>query len=174
MQQPTSQKARIFNPKSSKIMKKIGVLILTAACLALAPATSTFAQKVQTFGKSFKVKETKTPAEVAAALESKSPIENVTVRGEVTSVCQAAGCWIKMKNESGQDVFIKFKGESFNFPKDAAGRTAIVYGTATKKLTSVEQLRHFAEDAGKSESEIAAITEPKEEIRIDATGAQLL
>jgi hypothetical protein len=31
-------------------------------------------------------------------------------------------------------------------------------------------LQHFAEDAGKSQEEITKITEPKVEMRLDATG----
>lgn len=48
--------------------------------------------------------------------------------------------------------------------------TIVVQGTAEKKTTSVEMLKHYAEDAGKTKEEIAAITEPKQEIIIQATG----
>ena len=53
---------------------------------------------------------------------------------------------------------------------DLAGASAVVCGTASKKSVSVADQRHFAEDAGKSAEEIAKIKEPKDEIRIDATG----
>ena len=36
--------------------------------------------------------------------------------------------------------------------------------------TSVEELKHYAEDAKKSQDEIDAITEPKTEIRFMASG----
>jgi hypothetical protein len=38
----------------------------------------------------------------------------------------------------------------------------------------VEELKHLAEDAGKSKEEIEAITEPKEELKFLATGVLLL
>lgn len=50
------------------------------------------------------------------------------------------------------------------------GKTVVVQGTATRKETSVEMLRHYAEDAGKSKTEIEAIKEPKVEITMQATG----
>ncbi|MGI8635710.1 MAG: DUF4920 domain-containing protein [Segetibacter sp.] len=47
-------------------------------------------------------------------------------------------------------------------------------GSAEEKITSVEQLKHYAEDAGKSKAEIAAIKEPKKEIIVDAKGLLVL
>jgi hypothetical protein len=35
-------------------------------------------------------------------------------------------------------------------------------------------LRHYAEDAGKSKAEIAAITEPKREVSFEASGVLIL
>jgi hypothetical protein len=41
---------------------------------------------------------------------------------------------------------------------------------AVKEMVSVEDLRHLAEDAGKSEAEIEAITHPREELTFVAEG----
>ena len=41
-------------------------------------------------------------------------------------------------------------------------------------MTSVEDLRHYAEDEGKSEEEIMAITEPVEELKFMATGVEIV
>ena len=92
------------------------------------------------------------------------------VKAKVGEVCQAEGCWMKLKNPEGQDIFVKFKDHAFLIPKDLAGHSAVVYGTAIRKTVSVEDQRHYAEDAGKTKEELAAITEPKVELRIDATG----
>ena len=43
-----------------------------------------------------------------------------------------------------------------------------------EKLTSIEQLRHFAEDGGKSKEEIAKIKEPRKEIVMQAKGILVL
>ena len=80
---------------------------------------------------------------------------------------------MKLKNENGADVFVKFKDHEFVIPKDRAGRAAIVSGIAKKKTISVDDQKHYAEDAGASEAEIAKITQPKEELRIEATGVMI-
>lgn len=59
-------------------------------------------------------------------------------------------------------------------PKDIKGRKVIMEGYAYKLVTPVEELRHYAEDEGKSKEEIEAITEPLEELKFMASGVLLL
>lgn len=47
-------------------------------------------------------------------------------------------------------------------------------GFAYWDSTSVAQLRHYAEDRGATEEEIAAITEPVGEVKFKATGVKIL
>jgi hypothetical protein len=122
------------------------------------------------YGKSFKVAAVQTPEQLTTKLESKTTIPNVVVKGTIAQVCQAEGCWMKLKNTAGDDMLVKFKDHSFLIPKDLAGRPTVVYGTATKKTISVAERKHMAEDAGASTAEIEAITTPKVEVRIEATG----
>lgn len=100
----------------------------------------------------------------------------VKVIGKVEAVCQMKGCWMNIAGkESGQpEMVVKFKDYGFFVPKDIAGRHVIMQGHAFREETSVEELRHFAEDAGKSKEEIEAITEPMEELKFMATGVLLL
>ena len=72
------------------------------------------------------------------------------------------------------EVFVKFKDYEFFMPLDLAGGTVIAKGFVSKELTTVEELRHYAEDEGKSKEEIAAITEPKEEYKMMASGVVIL
>ena len=46
-------------------------------------------------------------------------------------------------------------------------------GKTFKKTTSVAELKHLAEDAGKTKKEIKKIKAPKEEIRFEADGVIL-
>jgi hypothetical protein len=55
-------------------------------------------------------------------------------------------------------------------PKNSEGKETIVEGIAFVERTSVEDLKHFAEDGGKSKAEIEAITEPKISYSFTATG----
>ena len=113
-------------------------------------------------------------AELMRQLDGKESVTGV-VEGEVTDVCQKKGCWMTLQpTKNTSPVSVRFKDYSFFMPKTLAGNKVIVEGTATKKMVSVEDLRHYAEDAGKSAAEIAAITEPRAEIELMATGVRVL
>ena len=93
----------------------------------------------------------------------------VKVAGEISSVCQAKGCWMKI-DQGGTPVTIKFKDYSYFVPMNSAGYEASVLGMAYRQEVSVAELQEFAKDAEKSEEEIAAITEPEMRYRIMAEG----
>ena len=97
---------------------------------------------------------------------------NVKMIAKVDEVCQAKGCWMKLDLSNGEQVMVKFKDYGFFMPLNAEG-DVVVNGKAFVTETSVDELRHYAEDAGKSEEEIAAITEPKFEYRFEADGVLL-
>lgn len=84
----------------------------------------------------------------------------VIIKSTISEVCQTKGCWMTFETDD-DEVFIKFKDYEFFVPLNAHGSEAVVKGKAYKKVTSVEALRHYAEDAGKSEEEILAINEPE-------------
>lgn len=94
---------------------------------------------------------------------------DVKIQGVVVEVCQAEGCWLRMKN--GDDkIMVRMKDHKWFVPTALNGKTIVLEGTAEIKETSVEQLKHYAEDAGKSKAEIDAITEPKKEVLVNAKG----
>ena len=95
---------------------------------------------------------------------------NAKVTGTVESVCQAKGCWMKVKMDNGETMRVTFKDYGFFVPKDIAGKTVVVEGVAEKKTTPVAELRHYAEDAEKSKEEIAKITDPQNELAFVADG----
>ncbi|MDB5212325.1 MAG: hypothetical protein JWO86_252 [Myxococcaceae bacterium] len=51
--------------------------------------------------------------------------------GTVTAVCQHMGCWMEIKDDSGE-AHIKMAGHSFFVPKTASGRKARVLATLVK------------------------------------------
>src|SRR6185369_680818 len=98
---------------------------------------------------------------------------DVKVKGKVVEVCKAEGCWLKMQTTNGP-MMIKMKDHSFAVPLDMNGKTIVAQGTASFKEISVAMLKHYAEDAGKTKEEIAAIKEPKKEIMMQAIGILVL
>jgi hypothetical protein len=85
-------------------------------------------------------------------------------------VCPNKGCWLKLELPDGKQATVKMKDYGFFVPLAAKGKTVVIEGQASIKTVSVNELRHFAEDAKKSKAEIEAITQPKKEVNILAKG----
>lgn len=159
------------------------VLFLTAACgsteqTAAEEGTDTAdatteEQGPETFGADFEPNDVIAYADLAGQMTEADSVA-VTVQGEVSAVCQKKGCWMNITQENGEEMMVRFKDYGFFMPLDIAGREVIMNGKAFYQLTTVDELRHYAEDAGKSQEEIDAITEPKRELAFLADGVILL
>lgn len=93
----------------------------------------------------------------------------VKFEAKVNEVCQAKGCWMVVELED-KEVMVKFKDYGFFMPKNIAGKNVIVNGKAFISEVSVEEQRHYAEDAGEPMDAIEAITEPKRTLSFEADG----
>lgn len=111
-------------------------------------------------------------ADMLTAMKGKDSIE-VKLSAKVNAVCQVKGCWMRLDMGNGEEMMVKFKDYAFFVPKDATGKTAVVDGWAKVNTISVAELKHYAEDDGKSQAEIDAITEPKTELTFEAKGVIL-
>jgi len=93
------------------------------------------------------------------------------VTGKVTSVCQNKGCWMTMDTGNGKTMMVTFKDYGFFVPKDLASGTVVTMeGKAELRTVTIDEQKHLAGDAGKSQTEIDAITQPKQELRFVADG----
>ena len=128
----------------------------------------------ESFGEKINAEDAISFEEVLKELEDKDSVA-VKMKGTITAVCQARGCWMNITSEKTADkeMFVKFKDYGFFVPKDCSGKEAIMEGYAYREVTSVDELRHYAEDEGKSKEEIEAITEPVEELKFMASGVLL-
>ncbi len=140
-------------------------LLALLFCLTL--VFQAFAQ--EHFGKKINEKSAIAANELPAKMGEKESM-NAKVTGTVESVCQAKGCWMKVKMDNGETMRVSFKDYGFFVPKDIAGKTVVMQGVAEKKTTPVDELRHYATDAGQSKAEVAKITEPKNELAFVADG----
>lgn len=130
--------------------------------------------QVQSFGELITEDGAIAYSEMLGQLASQDSMK-VKVKGTVQGVCQKKGCWMNINDEQASaETFVKFKDYGFFMPFDIAGREVIMEGYAYRETTTVEELRHYAEDAGKSKEEIEAITEPIEEMKFMANGVLLL
>ncbi len=156
------------------MLKKITILMV-AFVIAIAGVTA----QNQFFGEKIKTKKALSYDKLLTKMEAMTPTSQAIetkVKGKVKSVCQAKGCWMTIEpSEAGKPLlFVKFKDYAFFMPKDCSGKEVVFSGKAYVEETSVDELRHYAEDAGKSADEIAKITQPKREYKFMASGVALL
>jgi len=157
-------------------------ILYTTVCLALllaackAPQKSTVSPLGENVGASI---SNPNPIDFAQLMSKMSQQDTVKthLKAKVEGVCQVKGCWMNLVPTEGtaeESIFVKFKDYAFFMPLDLAGSEVIVDGIAYREVTSVDELRHYAEDEGKSAEEIAKITEPAEELKFMADGVIIL
>jgi hypothetical protein len=95
---------------------------------------------------------------------------NVKFASSIKEVCSKKGCWMKLPLGNDSETMVRFKDYGFFMPLDSKGREVVLKGKAFINETSVKELQHYAEDAGKSKEEIAKITASKIEYTFEADG----
>lgn len=133
--------------------------------------TEQIAINYQSFGDELSDDLVMTENDMVEKYKNLKPGDTVSVKfaSKVKDVCQKKGCWMYL--DMGEDqATVRFKGYDFFMPKDITGQEVIVKGKAYLEEMSVEDQRHYAEDGGKSEDEIAAITTPKRTLAFEANG----
>ncbi|HWE53471.1 MAG TPA: DUF4920 domain-containing protein [Bryobacteraceae bacterium] len=75
--------------------------------------------------------------------------KTVQVKGKVTEVCEAMGCWMNLTDDQGHLLRISVEdGGEISFPKDSVGKTAVAEG----KLEKNEMTRAQVVAAAKEEA----------------------
>jgi len=108
-------------------------------------------------------------ATISSKIAGKDSLD-AKLKGKIVDVCQKKGCWMNVDLGNSKTMRVSFKDYAFFVPKDAAGKSVVIDGRAYNDTTSVEQLRHFAKDAGKPDEEIAKITSPEAAVTFEAKG----
>jgi len=121
------------------------------------------------FGDSITINDAIVSDQLIAKLGTSDSTE-IKLVGKIDEVCQKKGCWMNMNIGNNQLMKIRFKDYAFFVPKDAAGKTTYIEGYAYRDTIPVAELKHYAEDAGKSKEEIAKITNPEISISFEAKG----
>ncbi|MBL0013155.1 MAG: DUF4920 domain-containing protein [Flavobacterium sp.] len=94
----------------------------------------------------------------------------VKFSSQINDVCQKKGCWMNVDLGKGQAAFVKFKDYGFFMPLNAKGEEVVVNGKAFLSIESIEEQKHYAKDAGKSQASIDSITTPLKSYSFVADG----
>lgn len=139
------------------------------------PAEAAQVTKYKVFGEDFSENSAISKEEMLLkynTLQAGDSLE-VIFKATVNSVCKKKGCWMKLSLNDTLESMVRFKDYGFFVPKNLNNNEMIVYGNAFVEETSVEELRHYAEDEGKSEEEIKSITLPKRTLSFTANGVKM-
>jgi hypothetical protein len=157
-------------------MKKVLFFAFTISLLTACSPKTVERIEGKHFGETISEKGAISYDKLLTTMEKKGGVEDVKVEGKVEKVCQNKGCWMTIvSNDATAEVMmVKFKDYGFFMPFDLSDKKVVMHGNAYIETTSVDELRHYAEDAGQSEEEIAKITEPKKEYKFLADGVVIL
>ena len=94
----------------------------------------------------------------------------IKIKGEILSTCPKKGCWMRVR-AAEDTILVRFKDYGFFVPTQGVeGKEVIINGDLSIDTLTVPQLRHYAEDAGKTLKEINKINDPEITISFLATG----
>jgi hypothetical protein len=161
---------------SKKISAILVVLLFVATSMVAQKKAAAFNPKdYASFGAKFKVTKVLTKDQMLKKYKNLKKGDTITVQfaSNIKSVCKKKGCWMNMELAGDDKSFVKFKDYAFFVPLNADNSAAIVSGKAFVEVESVESLRHYAKDAGKSKEEIAKITKPEKTYSFMADGVYI-
>ncbi len=165
---------------SIKIFKKIIFtallfLILVVSCKEVQKKdTETVKEEIAyaSFGEKITAENVISKEKMADKFDNLKDGDTIQVKfaSNINEVCKSKGCWMKLDLGSKKESMVRFKDYGFFVPLDADKKDVIVSGKAYVTRTSVDELKHYAKDAGKTNEEIAAIIEPKFTYAFEAEG----
>lgn len=128
-----------------------------------------------TVGENFDVQNLLTAEQMANTYDGLRTGDTLKVKfiGKVAAVCKKKGCWMKISLEDGREVMVKFRDYAFFVPRDLDMGIAVINGKAYVEEMSVDDQRHYAEDAGMSPGDISAIIHPKKTFSFIAEGVKI-
>lgn len=164
-------------------MKKLNLLLIALVLFiyvsAIAQAKSAAkpfdSKDYALFGEKFKVGKILTKDQMLKKYKNLKKGDTIVVqfKSNIKSVCKKKGCWMKMELAGDNNSFVKFKDYSFFVPLNADNSLAVVNGKAFVDVISVDELKHYAKDGGKSVAEIAKITKPEVTYSFLASGVYI-
>ena len=150
----------------------LAVAALSASCQNKKEVKITEDEKYASFGDSISKDGALSKEEMFAKYAglNEGDTINVKFRSRIKEVCSKKGCWMNMDLVNDDKVFVKFKDYAFFMPLNSKDDEAIVNGKAYLSVESVDELKHYAKDAGKTQAAIDSIVEPKSTYAFMADG----
>lgn len=158
---------RLSSIRLTSILVFAATGVLLAGCDGSRATNQALGDGWNAYGDARTVERTSVPVAVLADSEG-AP---VVVEGWVTEVCAVKGCWMRVQDDDGDVVLVRFKDYGFFVPRNARGRRTVIHGIPQVRTFSIAQRRHLLEDGNASAEEIARVDGPTTEVVFLADGA---
>ena len=147
-------------------MKNIFLLLFISPLISLSQS-NTLTESLNFYGKKI---STDNVIDYDTFIENSKIVSKSKIEGTILSSCPKKGCWMQVKLDS-DTIQVTFKDYGFFVPKTGLeNKKTILEGYPKQDTISIKMLKHFAEDAGKSQKEIDKITKPEYKISFIADG----
>ena len=147
-------------------MKNIFLLLFISPLISLSQS-NTLTESLNFYGKKI---STDNVIDYDTFIENSKIVSKSKIEGTILSSCPKKGCWMQVKIDS-DTIQVTFKDYGFFVPKTGLeNKKTILEGYPKQDTISIKMLKHFAEDAGKSQKEIDKITKPEYKISFIADG----
>lgn len=157
-------------------MKRIAIAVCSLLVLSSCKKENKIEPKAEVayaaFGDSISAENALSKEEMIAKFDQMKPGDTLDVKfqSKIKEVCQKKGCWMTLDLAENKEAFVKFKDYAFFVPKNAKDEEVVISGKAFVSVESIDELRHYAKDAGKSQAAIDSIVAPKTTYSVMANG----
>ena len=147
-------------------MKKLLLIFFLLPLISFSQSGS-FSEPLNFFGEKI---STDNVIDYDTFIENSKIVSKSKIEGTILSSCPKKGCWMQVKIDS-DTIQVTFKNYGFFVPKTGLeNKKTILEGYPKQDTISIKMLKHYAEDAGKSQKEIDKITKPEYKISFIADG----
>ena len=147
-------------------MKKLLLIFFLLPLISFSQSGS-FSEPLNFFGEKI---STDNVIDYDTFIENSKIVSKSKIEGTILSSCPKKGCWMQVKIDS-DTIQVTFKDYGFFVPKTGLeNKKTILEGYPKQDTISIKMLKHYAEDAGKSQKEIDKITKPEYKISFIADG----
>ena len=147
-------------------MKNIFLVLFIAPLISLSQS-NTLTESLNFYGEKI---STDNVIDYDTFIENSKIVSKSKIEGTILSSCPKKGCWMQVKIDS-DTIQVTFKDYGFFVPKTGLeNKKTILEGYPKQDTISIKMLKHFAEDAGKSQKEIDKITKPEYKVSFIADG----
>ncbi len=158
----------LFQSQINNITMRLFTFLFLAAFVSFASA-----QDPNTYGEPLTEQQLINGDQFVSSIKENDEV-NAKLEGTILKTCAMKGCWMTVRLDNGEEMRVTFKDYGFFVPKSGVeGNKVIFEGVGQVETIDVDTQKHYAEDAGATEEEIAEITEPKETYGFVATGVAI-